>query len=623
MKIVYIDDDKEFEPFIRLTCEMLGDLFHTPVEFETVIPAKPAHLAEGDLPVFFDDEGELIKDIRQIGDISANDLVWKSQLQQFLQRQDCIYLLDINFGRLLATYGLSIARYLKLLDVSVYRILLFSNYPSSAYKRRSKNADVPWRYVFDKEDFSFQNDEERWDSAVKLSNQINGLFADELIDNVPLLLEESNEIVGESEAWRAAINTANKIIDSSATVLILGETGTGKELIAKAIHNKGPRAKKPLVTINLANFPSELLESELFGHTRGAFTGAVAAKKGLFEVADGGSIFLDEIGDLQFEMQARLLRVIQERQFTPLGSISPRKVDVRIIAATNADLKEAVRQGRFRDDLYYRISVIPIELPPLRTRPDDIPKLVDHFLRKYARKHKRPIKRVSPEALRLLKKYDWPGNVRQLENVIERAVLLQEGDMITAEHLPQDVKVQKIQPKSGKGRLSGSTDLENWNYIEGVIKEKGKQISAAFKRWVWQIDLGDIHAEEVVWETITLAARMMCSSSKAPVRSEPNFHSVRIIIALLDRLVVSGDLVPDKLMALCATSNTETPLDALNFFKKSNNKIAGLGGSGLLRWSNDDMKLLSAFIKRKLAEDSAQGPSLSNEVDLPLAQNRK
>ncbi len=222
--------------------------------------------------------------------------------------------------------------------------------------------------------------------------------------------------------------------------MITGESGTGKELAAKAIHEASPRADNPFVVVNCSNIPSELLESELFGHTKGAFTGAVAAKKGLFEVADTGSIFLDEIGDLRPEIQVRLLRVIQEREFTPLGETAPVQVDVRIIAATNVDLKEAVRNGTFREDLYYRLSVVPIELPPLRERKEDILPLAKHFIKKYNEENARDISEtLSPEVLSLLENYYFPGNVRELENIIERAVVIAPTDEITVDCLRPEV----------------------------------------------------------------------------------------------------------------------------------------------------------------------------------------
>ena len=248
-------------------------------------------------------------------------------------------------------------------------------------------------------------------------------------------------IVGRSDKMEDIFRLVERVAPARSTVLIQGESGTGKELVAKAIHEASPRAEKPFVAVNCSNIPSELLESELFGHTKGAFTGAVASKKGLFEVADTGSIFLDEIGDLRPEMQVRLLRVIQEREFTPIGDTSPTKVDVRIIAATNIDLKDAVRSGTFREDLYFRLSVVPIELPPLRTRREDILPLAQHFVRKYNEENVRTVsENFSSEVLSLLENYYYPGNVRELENIIERAVVIAVTDEITVECLRPEVR---------------------------------------------------------------------------------------------------------------------------------------------------------------------------------------
>ena len=248
-------------------------------------------------------------------------------------------------------------------------------------------------------------------------------------------------IIGRSEQMESVFRLVERVAPARSTVLVTGESGTGKELVAKSIHESSLRADKPFVVVNCSNIPSELLESELFGHTKGAFTGAVAAKKGLFEVADTGSIFLDEIGDLRPETQVRLLRVIQEREFTPLGETATVKVDVRIIAATNVDLKEAVKNGTFREDLYYRLSVVPIELPPLRTRREDILPLAQHFIRKYNAENLREIsENLSPEVLSLLENYYYPGNVRELENIIERAVVIAPTDEITVECLRPEVR---------------------------------------------------------------------------------------------------------------------------------------------------------------------------------------
>lgn len=268
--------------------------------------------------------------------------------------------------------------------------------------------------------------------------------AEEERQNLRSVLSRSVEregIIGRSEKMEEIFRLIERVAPARSTVLITGESGTGKELIARAIHEASPRADKPFVAVNCSNIPSELLESELFGHSRGAFTGAIAAKKGLFEVADAGSIFLDEIGDLRPEMQVRLLRVIQEREFTPIGETSPVKVDVRIIAATNIDLKEAVKAGTFREDLYFRLSVVPIELPPLRQRREDILPLAQHFVRKYNAENGRQVsEHFSPDVLSLLENYHYPGNVRELENIIERAVVIAPGDEITVECLRPEVR---------------------------------------------------------------------------------------------------------------------------------------------------------------------------------------
>ncbi len=218
-----------------------------------------------------------------------------------------------------------------------------------------------------------------------------------------------------------------------------GESGTGKELIAKAIHMNSPRHNRAFVPVNTGSMPADLLESTLFGHVKGAFTSAVVSKKGLFEVADRGTLFLDEIGTMSMETQAKILRVLQDRKFMHLGGVNEIQVDVRIIAATNVDLRQAVKEGKFREDLFYRLNVITIDLPPLRQRKNDIPLLVEYFIQKYAKENERAPLRVTPEALRPLMDYEWPGNVRELENVMERAVVLSTGANLTPDLLPENV----------------------------------------------------------------------------------------------------------------------------------------------------------------------------------------
>ena len=248
-------------------------------------------------------------------------------------------------------------------------------------------------------------------------------------------------IIGASPKMQEVYNLVSQVAESDISVLILGETGTGKELIARAIHYNSPRRNSPFVILNCAAIPDELLESELFGHVKGAFTGAIRDKKGKFEAADTGTIFLDEIGELKGGLQAKLLRVLQDQEFDKVGGTKPIKVDTRIVSATNKDLEAEAREGQFREDLYYRLNVVSIKLPPLRERREDVPLLTNHFLKKHSPK-KTP-KKLAPETLDLLMKYDWPGNVRELENVIERAIVLGKDKEILPGDLPQ--KIQNLE----------------------------------------------------------------------------------------------------------------------------------------------------------------------------------
>jgi two-component system response regulator PilR (NtrC family) len=293
-----------------------------------------------------------------------------------------------------------------------------------------------------------------------------------------------SNIIGKSETMRKVFDLVRLAAPSRSNILIAGESGTGKELIAKAIHHASPRARNAFVTVNSGSLPPELLESSLFGHVKGAFTGAIATKRGLFEVADGGSIFLDEIGNINLDTQAKLLRVIQEKEFMRLGSVDVIKVDVRIIAASNADLSKLMAENRFREDLYYRFNVITITLPPLRRKREDIPLLVAHFLEKYADENKRRVREVTPDAMRILMDHAWPGNVRELENTIERAVVLCTGDRIGPDLLPDSLRypAQTEQPamivpadglslKDAVSRYERAMILQSLEMANGVQKK--------------------------------------------------------------------------------------------------------------------------------------------------------
>ncbi|MCA1850290.1 MAG: sigma-54 dependent transcriptional regulator, partial [Acidobacteria bacterium] len=261
------------------------------------------------------------------------------------------------------------------------------------------------------------------------------------------------EIISASAEMESVKKMILKVARSSSPVLIRGESGTGKELIARSIHNQSPRVAEMFQAVNCAAINENLLESELFGHEKGSFTGAHAEKKGLFEVADRGTLFLDEIGELDIGMQAKLLRALQEREIRRVGGTRTIKVDVRVVAATNRDLRAMVSDGRFRDDLYYRINVLSVDVPPLRERHDDIPVLIDYFLKKHTRNTSRLVRGLTPETRRLMMNYSWPGNVRQLESAIERAILLCEGDLITVEDLPLEVRQESRPMAEGAFKL--------------------------------------------------------------------------------------------------------------------------------------------------------------------------
>jgi DNA-binding NtrC family response regulator len=264
-----------------------------------------------------------------------------------------------------------------------------------------------------------------------------------------------SSVIGESQALKAILSEVKKVANSKSNILLLGETGTGKELFARVIHHNSSRRDMPFVPINCSAIPENLLETELFGHVRGAFTGAVATKKGILEEAEGGTVFLDEIGDMSLALQAKLLRVIEDQVIRPVGSTKGSKVDIRFITATNKDLRAAVKANAFREDLYYRINVISLLIPPLRDRKEDIGALVRHYLNGFSQDMGKKIKDVSPEAMDVLMNYEWAGNVRELQNVIERAILISDGDLIRPEHLPGGVEtVQTFPDQSFDKKLS-------------------------------------------------------------------------------------------------------------------------------------------------------------------------
>ncbi len=285
-------------------------------------------------------------------------------------------------------------------------------------------------------------------------------------------------LIGHSDSMKQILELIEKVADSDSTVLIFGESGTGKELVARAIHYRSNRMDKPLVPINCAAIPGDLLESELFGYEKGAFTGAHKTKVGRFELASGGTLFLDEVGEMSPQLQVKLLRVLQERSFERLGGVKSIKVDVRIIAATNRDLESSIEEGKFREDLYYRLSVIPIQIPPLRDRREDIPLLAEHFLENFNRQKGRDVQGISPRAMEALVQYSWPGNVRELENLMERMVVLKRAGIIDLEDLPEKVRGTGSQDDLGRILLP-----ESGIHLDAAVHKLEKElILQALKR---------------------------------------------------------------------------------------------------------------------------------------------
>ncbi len=310
------------------------------------------------------------------------------------------------------------------------------------------------------------------------------LEREELKRGLELFSEDADKryrlIIGQSEKMREAVETANKAATSRATVLLLGESGTGKEVFERAIHNWSERKNQPFVAINCVGLSKELLESELFGHEKGAFTGADQQKKGKVELANGGTVFLDEVGDISQELQTKLLRFLQEREFDRVGGVRPIKVDVRIIAATNRDLEDAVQKERFREDLYHRLNVIPIGLPPLRERRADIPPLSQHFLRRYSLEAKKSFDELIKEVEEKLCAYSWPGNVRELANVIERAVVLGNGPRVTLTDLPERIVASEPQTEVGHLSYRGAMEATRRKLVAQALEQsRGNRVAAA------------------------------------------------------------------------------------------------------------------------------------------------
>jgi DNA-binding NtrC family response regulator len=430
--------------------------------------------------LIIDDEQEIRESLEQILGVEGYRLASAATAEEGLKKMDegvfDLVLLDINLPD---RNGLELLKILR---------------------RDSPDAGVIMITAYDSSQMAFQASKEGaesyitkpWDNDKLLLEIRNALDKSRLqVENVQLRRALKRyglpNIIGKGERIQRVLDLITQVAPSRATILIAGESGTGKELVAKTIHATSPRADRPFVPINTGSMPVDLLESTLFGHVKGAFTSAIATKRGLFEVADQGTIFFDEIGTIGVETQAKLLRVIQEREFMRLGGTETIKVDVRILAATNADLRRLVQENKFREDLYYRLNVITIPLPPLRERKEDIPPLVEHFLKKFMQENSREGLRFSPEAMKMMMDYDWPGNVRELENAVERAVVLSSGPNLTPELLPEQVfpdgahgaRALPVEDLAGRSLFEIMESYERRVILDMLSRTKWSQTEAA------------------------------------------------------------------------------------------------------------------------------------------------
>src|SRR5579863_7572851 len=362
-------------------------------------------------------------------------------------------------------------------------------------------------------------------SAIALDNARRQQWLEQENQRLTAEIRQEQSLIGEGDRMREIYQFLAKVAPSDSTVLIEGESGTGKELAARSLHRNSGRSNKPFVAINCAAIPETLLESDLFGHERGSFTGASTQKKGRLEVADGGVVFLDEIGELAPALQVKLLRVLQEREFERVGGTRPIKVDIRLIAATNCDLNQAVRAGRFRRDLYYRLAVVKLKMPSLRERKEDISQLAHHFVQKYARRCKVKAKPVSREAMACLTHHDWPGNVRELENAIEHALVLGHSDALLSQDLPESILEYGPAQKTNEGRYHSRVKaLKKQLIVEAVERTRGNYVEAAgilgvhpnyLHRLIRNLDLKDFLKDALREETRSATGRFSRASSGA------------------------------------------------------------------------------------------------------------
>jgi DNA-binding NtrC family response regulator len=584
-----------------LVGEHLQEMLGVQVDYSFVQPLED----EDKDFVFFDSAGNVVSELERLpDDVSPIDLLSKSQLETLSESGEGIYLLDMSFvpgnyplSRSLRKYGLRLAQYLQAENTDKY-VFMFTNYSDEVLGEWNKDGRKYWVDTHAKEILSGP-DESQDEAAQILAARLFGCVTQaqpRLVEPTPDI-GSFPDIIGRSERMQAVYRLIKSVAATNSTVLLSGESGTGKDLVAKAIHHTSERADKPLVTINCAAIPSALIESELFGYEKGAFTDAKARKEGLIEKAEGGTLFLDEIGELELSLQAKLLRVLEEKKFRRVGGVEDIPLNVRFLAASNRDLKIASESGTFRADLYYRLSVIPIEIPPLRDRGDDVLLLADHYIRQSNEKYKRNIKGLSPQVAKAFRAFSWPGNVRELGNVIERAVILQDTPLIRPNGIDDDI-IKAAPHHSQRLPAEPSADHDAWTRWRGIKNSaKGGHLLAKMRD---RIEEGESESRSFVWDVVRAAVNLACNNPDT-VRSDQTYcQPIRKLMMLLEEMHTEGLLDTETLHALANKAGARGSLDFMKL-KKADGTYANIGGGGLKSWKTLHREALASLIKSKVS----------------------
>jgi transcriptional regulator with AAA-type ATPase domain len=597
MKLFYVDDSDKYAEKVRLVGKHLGDMLGEAVDYSFVQPEED----EDKDFVFFDESGQVVSDLAQLPDVSPADLLSKAQVDTLSGAGEGIYLLDVSFvpgnnplTRSLRRYGLGLAKHLQAGGHAGKYIFMFTNYSAEVMSNWAVDGAKCWEDTHAKEILSGPDDKQEEAARILAARIFGCITQTRPVAELPGSGDSPfPEIIGRSEGMQAVYRLIEKVAPTDSNVLIYGESGTGKELVARAIHNRSPRSAEMFQAVNCAAINENLLESELFGHGKGSFTGAHADHEGLFEVAEGGTLFLDEIGELDVSMQAKLLRAIQEREIRRVGGKRPIKIDVRVVAATNRDLSREVEEGRFREDLFYRLSVLPVSLPPLRERGDDVLLLVDNFIRLNNRKHGKRVRGLSPRVADAFRHYPWPGNVRQLSNEIERAVLLEETALISPSTMSEEIIRAAAQHNGRRGPKSAPAD-DAWTTWKGIKDDaKGGRVLAKIKD---RIVGGDAESRSYVLKALSAAVSLACNNPDVVRSNTPYCQPIRKLMMLLEEMIEDGLLDRETLQAFAAQAGARGRLD-FEKLKNEDGTYVNIGSPGLTQWKSLHREQLAGLIK--------------------------